>query len=69
MKTLKLCLPLETFDKLHEAADGRKGACKVQKDDLQALLIDHSKILAALADMDVPIEEDYSNHTKVRQAG
>lgn len=58
MKTLKLSLPQKNFEGLHSAADGRGMYCKVGKRDLAALLVDHTRALAMLADMQVPTEEE-----------
>lgn len=68
-RTLKLYLPLETFESLHEAADGRGKFCKVSKSDLLALLMDHSRALAVLTRLQVPIEEpEYATCRQVREA-
>lgn len=68
-RTLKLYLPLEKFESLHEAADGRGKFCRVSKEDLLALLMDHSRALAVLGEVQVPIEEpEYANCRQVREA-
>jgi hypothetical protein len=67
-KPLKLHLPLSVFEDLHEAADGRGVFCKVSKKDLRALLMDHSVVLAKLADIHLETEEDYAVCDQVRQA-
>jgi hypothetical protein len=54
---LTLYLPLATFEALHKVVDGRGKVCKVSKRDLRALLMDHSRTLAKLADMKVETEE------------
>ena len=64
-RKLKLSLPLKTFDKLFAAADGRGKKALVSKADLRALLIDHSRAIAALGD---DVEEDYQDSRHVRQA-
>ncbi len=56
-KPLKLCLPLKTFEALASTADGRGQFCRVRKQDLLALLMDHGKVLGLLEDMQVKVEE------------
>lgn len=56
-KPLKLCLPLEIFETLASAAEGRGQFCKVRKRDLQALLTDHGKVIGLLDEMQVKVEE------------
>lgn len=68
MKTLKISLPLSKFEDLHVAADGRGKFCRVEKTDLLALLMDHSKALAMLQDMNVPLEDSYADCSQVRKA-
>lgn len=67
-QSLTLYLPLKTFEKLHTAADGRGKKALVIKSDLRALLMDHSRALAKLADMQVETEENYAGCNAVRQA-
>ena len=67
-RPLTLYLPLETFEALHKAADGRGKKTSVNKADLLALLMDHSRILARLQDMQVEMEESYAVCDTVRQA-
>ena len=55
-RPLTIYLPLKIFEELRETADGRGKFCKVSKRDLRALLMDHSRILAKLADMRVETE-------------
>jgi hypothetical protein len=59
-RPLTLCLPLQTFESLHDAVDGRGKFCKVSKRDLAILLADHSRVLAKLTDMKVETEEGYN---------
>ena len=47
-KTLELLTSLETFDALHIIADGRREFVKVNRQDLQNLLIDHTCLLQAV---------------------
>lgn len=54
---LTLYLPLKTFEELHAAANGRGKLCKVSKKHLTALLMDHSRVLATLADAQIETEE------------
>lgn len=54
---LTLYLPLQTFEALHEAADGRGKKALVAKADLRALLMDHSRVLAKLADIHIETQE------------
>lgn len=54
---LTLTLPLDRFEALHESADGRGQMCRVPKEDVAALLADHSKALALLLRLKVPFEE------------
>ncbi len=54
---LTLYLPLQTFEALHKAADGRSKKASVNKADLRALLMDHSRVLALLEDMRVETKE------------
>lgn len=56
-KPLTLCLPLTTFEALHESADGRGQMTRIKKADLLSLLMDHSTALAKLTDMHVEIKE------------
>ena len=56
-KTLTLYLPLKTFEKLHAAADGKGQFCKVRKEDLLALLMDHSRALRSLNEAGVRYED------------
>ena len=42
--------PQVAFERLHKAADGRGERGSVRNSDLQQLLLDHSKALAALKD-------------------
>lgn len=65
---LKLHLPLTVFETLHTAVDGRGKKASVNKADLLALLMDHSRALAALQDMQVPMEESYADCNQVRKA-
>ncbi len=65
---LTLYLPLQIFEELHEAADGRGKKASVNKADLLALLMDHSRVLAKLADCGIETEESYANCNAVRQA-
>ena len=58
MKTLKLSLSQKNFEGLATSADGRGMYCKAVKRDLAALLVDHTRALAMLADMQVPTEEE-----------
>lgn len=67
-RPLKLYLPLKNFETLYAAADGRGKSVSVNKMDLLALLTDHSRALARLADLQVATEEDYTNNKAVRQA-
>lgn len=53
---LTLCLPQATFEALHMAADGRGKKASVKKADLAALLRDHARVLARLADMRIETE-------------
>lgn len=64
-RKLKLSLPLKTFDKLFAAADGRGKKALVSKADLRALLIDHSRAIAALGD---EVEDGYQTDSHVRKA-
>lgn len=68
MKPLKLSLSMKNFEELHAAADGRGKFCKARKKDLINLLMDHSRALATLADMKVPLEESYAYCRQVREA-
>ena len=54
---LTLCLPQATFEDLHQAADGRGMFCRVNKQNLRALLIDHARVLAKLQDMHIEMKE------------
>lgn len=63
-KRLKLSLPLRTFDALHKAADGRGKKALVLKADLTALLIDHTRAIAALGD---EVQDDYQDCGQVRK--
>jgi len=65
---LTLYLPLPTFEELHEAAKGRGKLCKVSKKGLSALLMDHSRVLALLADLQIETEESYADCNAVRKA-
>lgn len=65
---LMLYLPLRTFEALYKAADGRGKRASVSKADLTALLMDHSRVLARLQDMQIVTEESYANCDAVRQA-
>lgn len=56
-RSLTLYLPLQTFEALHEAADGRGKKASVNKADLLALLMDHAAILATLQDVGIATEE------------
>ena len=67
-RPLTLYLPLKTFEELHEAADGRGKKALVNKADLLALLMDHSRVLAKLADLRIESEETYADCDAVRQA-
>ena len=67
-RSLTLCLPLKTFEALHKVADGRGKKVSVNKADLLALLMDHSRVLALLADRQIATEENYADCTAVRQA-
>lgn len=58
MKTLKLSLSRKNFEALVAAADGRGMYCKPTKKALTDLLIDHARVLAMLADLHVPTEEE-----------
>ena len=64
-RKLKLSLPLQTFDELHKAAEGRGKKALVSKADLSALLIDHTRAIAALGD---EVQDDYQDCGQVRQA-
>ena len=57
---LTLCLSQRTFEALHVAADGKGKKASVNKADLSALLIDHARALALLADMHVETREAQS---------
>ncbi len=65
---LTLCLPLKTFEELHRLADGRGKKTSVSKADLLALLMDHSRVLAKLADLKIETEESYAACHAVRKA-
>lgn len=65
---LTLYLPLRTFESLHKVADGRGKKASVNKADLLALLMDHSRVLAKLADLHIETEENYADCDAVRQA-
>ncbi len=65
---LTLYLPLKTFEDLHKAADGRGKKATVNKADLLALLMDHSRVLARLQDLHIMTEENYANSSSVRAA-
>ena len=67
-RPLTLYLPLQTFEALHKAADGRGKKASVNKADLLALLMDHANVLAKLADVGVATEENYAACDAVRQA-
>ena len=58
-------MPLKTFDKLFAAADGRGEFCRIKKSDLTALLIDHSRAIAALGDQ---VQPDYEDCNHIRKA-
>ncbi len=64
-KRLMLSLPLKDFDALHEAAEGRGKFCRVSKAQLSALLIDHSRTVAALGE---DVEDAYQDSRHVRKA-
>ena len=68
MKALKLSLQMKNFEELHTATNGRGKFCKTSKKDLAALLMDHSRALAMLADTQVPLEESYADCRQVREA-
>ena len=62
-------MPLKNFEELHAAADGRGKFCKASKKDLLDLLMDHSRALAMLKDLGVPLEEpEYEHCDQVRKA-
>lgn len=65
---LTLYLPLQTFDDLQQAADGRGKKALVPKADLRALLMDHARVLAKLADLQIETEESYETCDAVRQS-
>jgi hypothetical protein len=48
MAFIDLLTSLNTFQDLHELADGKSGKVKVEKDQLRHLLIDHSFMLQEL---------------------
>ena len=56
---LTLYLPLQTFESLHTAADGRGKKVLVAKADLRSLLMDHARALAKLADLHIETRETY----------
>lgn len=62
---LKLSLPLKTFDKLFAAVDGRGKKVLVVRSELETLLIDHSRVIAALGDR---VEDEYQDSSHVRKA-
>ena len=57
---LTLYLPLQIFEGLHKVAGGRGKKASVNKADLLALLMDHSRVLANLADLRIETEENYA---------
>lgn len=65
---LKLYLPLTVFEELHRAADGCGKKASVTKADLLVLLMDHSRVLAKLTDLQIETEETYADCSVVRQA-
>lgn len=67
-RPLTLYLPLQTFEALHKAADGRGKKTSVNKADLLALLMDHARVLARLQDMQVETEDSYASSDAVRKA-
>lgn len=56
-RPLMLCLPRTTFEALHKSADGRGKTTTVKKADLLSLLMDHSTVLAKLAEMQIEVNE------------
>jgi hypothetical protein len=46
---IQLITTTAEFDRLHELADSRKDVVKVDRESLAKLLLDHSRILNALA--------------------
>ncbi len=67
-RPLTLYLPLQIFETLHTAADGRGKKASVNKADLLALLMDHANALAKLKDAGIATEESYADCDAVRQA-
>lgn len=67
-RPLTLYLPLKIFEELHQTVDGRGKFCKVSKKALRDLLMDHSRALARLHDMQIVTEESYANSSTVRKA-
>ena len=67
-KTLTPCLTLANFEKMYALTEERGRKVEVTKKDLLALLIDHSKAIAMLEDLQVVVEEDYANSPKIRKA-
>ena len=67
-RPLTLYLPLQTFEALHKAADGRGKKASVNKADLLALLMDHANTLSKLEDAGIVTEESYADCDAVRQA-
>ncbi len=67
-RPLTLYLPLQTFEALHKVADGRGKKATVNKADLLALLMDHSRVLAKLQDLHIMTAENYIGSSSVRAA-
>ena len=47
-QAVELLTSLDTFQDLHELADGKDGKVRVEKADLRRLLIDHSVMINGL---------------------
>jgi len=67
MKPLKLYLALADFEELCNQADKRSKKITVDKQALSGLLLDHSRVIARLEDMRVPIEENYAESSTIRK--
>ena len=66
-KQLKLCLPLEKFERLWEIAHKKGRKCEIVRQDLMDLLIDHSLMHGELQHLQV-VEPTYAGSRKIRQS-
>lgn len=67
-RSVKLNLPLKRFEELYSVANGRGKGCQINRADLMGLLMDHTRALAKLNELKVPLEDNYANSSQIRKA-